>query len=71
MARALFSVLCVCAWRPRGRIPPSRGGISAAATSHPTVVRAALLPEDHHIIVIELENEGYQTTFGPGRWPRT
>jgi phosphatidylinositol-3-phosphatase len=43
----------------------------AAATSqtasHTTVVRAALPPgKINHIIVIEFENEGYQTTFGPG-----
>src|ERR1039458_4743134 len=39
----------------------------AAAKSHPAVVRAALPPgKINHIFVIELENEGYQTTFGPG-----
>jgi hypothetical protein len=39
----------------------------AAATSHTTEVRAALPPgKINHIIVIEFENEGYQTTFGPG-----
>jgi len=39
----------------------------AAATSHTTVVRAALPPgKINHIIVIDFENEGYQTTFGPG-----
>ena len=38
----------------------------AASTGSP-VVRAALPPGDiNHIIVIEFENEGYQTTFGPG-----
>ena len=42
--------------------------LPAAATSHTsTVVRAALPPgKITHIIVIEFENEGYQTTFGPG-----
>jgi hypothetical protein len=34
---------------------------------HATVVRAALPPgKINHIVVIEFENEGYQTTFGPG-----
>ena len=42
--------------------------LPAAAKSHATtVVRAALPPgKINHIIVIEFENEGYQTTFGPG-----
>jgi len=40
---------------------------SSHAASHTTVVRAALPPgKINHIIVIEFENEGYQTTFGPG-----
>jgi hypothetical protein len=40
---------------------------ASLAASHTTVVRAALPPgKINHIIVIELENEGYQTTFGPG-----
>jgi hypothetical protein len=39
----------------------------AAAKSHTSVVRAALPPgKINHVIVIEFENEGYQTTFGPG-----
>ena len=42
--------------------------LPAAAKSHGTaVVRAALPPgKINHIIVIDFENEGYQTTFGPG-----
>jgi phosphatidylinositol-3-phosphatase len=42
--------------------------VPAAAKSHPlVVVRAALPPgKINHIIVIEFENEGYETTFGPG-----
>jgi phosphatidylinositol-3-phosphatase len=45
--------------------------VPAAAKSHraPTssVVRAALpAGKINHVIVIEFENEGYQTTFGPG-----
>ena len=42
--------------------------LPAAAKSHAgTVVRAALPPgKINHIIVIEFENEGYETTFGPG-----
>jgi hypothetical protein len=40
---------------------------SAAAAPHNSVVRAALpVGKINHIIVIEFENEGYQTTFGPG-----
>jgi hypothetical protein len=40
----------------------------AGAKPHPsTVVRAALPPgKINHILVIELENEGFETTFGPG-----
>ena len=39
----------------------------AGATSAPGVVRAALAPgKINHILVIELENEGYAATFGPG-----
>jgi hypothetical protein len=43
-------------------------GLPAAAKSHTSpVVRAALPPgKITHIVVIEFENEGYQTTFGPG-----
>ncbi len=38
-----------------------------AKTPASTVVRAALPPgKINHIIVIEFENEGYETTFGPG-----
>ena len=38
-----------------------------AKTPVSTVVRAALPPgKINHIIVIEFENEGYETTFGPG-----
>jgi hypothetical protein len=42
--------------------------VPAAAKTHAsTVVRAALPPgKINHVIVIELENEGFQTTFGPG-----
>jgi phosphatidylinositol-3-phosphatase len=42
--------------------------LPAAAKTHTSaVVRAALPPgKINHIIVIEFENEGYQTTFGPG-----
>ncbi len=37
-----------------------------AASSSTKVARAALAPGDiKHIVVIEFENEGYQTTFGP------
>jgi hypothetical protein len=41
--------------------------LPAAAKSHgDAVVRAALPPgKINHVFVIELENEGYQTTFGP------
>jgi hypothetical protein len=40
-------------------------GTSGATTTH--TVRAALaVGKVNHIIVIEFENEGYQTTFGPG-----
>ncbi len=40
---------------------------AAAKTPVSTVVRAALPPgKINHIIVIEFENEGYDTTFGPG-----
>src|SRR5580698_9580590 len=44
------------------------GGISSAgASSSSSPVRAALAPgKINHIIVIEFENEGYATTFGPG-----
>jgi phosphatidylinositol-3-phosphatase len=39
----------------------------AAAKSSPSVARAALPPgRINHILVVELENEGYATTFGPG-----
>jgi phosphatidylinositol-3-phosphatase len=39
----------------------------AAATTSPGVVRAALPPgKISHILVIELENEGYAAAFGPG-----
>ena len=39
----------------------------AGATSAPGVARAALPPgKINHILVIELENEGYAATFGPG-----
>jgi phosphatidylinositol-3-phosphatase len=42
--------------------------LPATAKSHASpVVRAALPPgKITHIVVIEFENEGYQTTFGPG-----
>ena len=42
--------------------------LPAGAKSHASsVVRAALPPgKINHIVVIEFENEGYQTTFGPG-----
>jgi hypothetical protein len=42
--------------------------LPAGATSRPVpVVRAALPPgRITHILVIEFENEGYETTFGPG-----
>ena len=40
---------------------------AAATTPVPTVLRAALPPGTiSHIIVIEFENEGFETTFGPG-----
>ncbi len=40
---------------------------ATAKTPASTVVRAALPPgKIKHIIVIEFENEGYETTFGPG-----
>lgn len=40
---------------------------SGADAAHGTVTRAALAPgKIDHIIVIEFENEGYETTFGPG-----
>jgi hypothetical protein len=45
------------------------GGATSAGATQPqsSVVRAALPPgKINHIIVIEFENEGYQTTFGPG-----
>ena len=39
----------------------------AGAKSTPSVARAALPPgKINHILVIELENEGYAATFGPG-----
>ena len=39
---------------------------SASGTPRSTVVRAALPPgKINHILVIELENEGYDATFGP------
>jgi phosphatidylinositol-3-phosphatase len=42
-------------------------GPAGAAKSKSTVVRAALPSGSiKHIFVIEFENEGYQTTFGPG-----
>ncbi len=42
-------------------------GPATASSSKSTVVRAALPPgKINHIIVVEFENEGYQTTFGPG-----
>jgi phosphatidylinositol-3-phosphatase len=44
------------------------GGLTPAGAAHPksSVVRAALPPgKIKHIIVIEFENEGYTTTFGP------
>jgi phosphatidylinositol-3-phosphatase len=43
------------------------GGLSSAgAASSPSPVRAALAPgKIDHIFVIEFENEGYATTFGP------
>jgi phosphatidylinositol-3-phosphatase len=42
--------------------------LPAAAKSHANSVVRAALPSGkiNHIIVIEFENEGYQTTFGPG-----
>ncbi len=42
--------------------------VPASAKTHGrSVIRAALPPgKINHIIVIEFENEGYQTTFGPG-----
>jgi len=40
---------------------------ASAKSTHSTVVRAALPPgKINHIIVIEFENEGFATTFGPG-----
>ena len=43
------------------------GAATLPAAAKTTVVRAALPPgKINHIIVIEFENEGYQTTFGPG-----
>ncbi len=40
---------------------------STPTTSHVPIVRAALGPgKINHILVIELENEGYQVTFGRG-----
>jgi hypothetical protein len=40
---------------------------AGASSTKSSVVRAALAPgKINHIIVIELENEGYETTFGPG-----
>ncbi len=40
---------------------------STPTTSHAPVARAALAPgKINHILVIELENEGYQATWGPG-----
>jgi len=45
--------------------PPAAA--STPTTSHPSVVRAALAPgKINHILVVELENEGYEATFGPG-----
>ncbi len=42
-------------------------GVAGASPKGPAVVRAALPPGSiNHIIVIEFENEGFQTTFGPG-----
>jgi hypothetical protein len=39
---------------------------SESRTSHSSVLRAALPPgKINHILVIELENEGYDATFGP------
>jgi phosphatidylinositol-3-phosphatase len=42
--------------------------VPAAGASHAVAVVRAALPAGkiNHIIVIEFENEGYQTTFGPG-----
>jgi hypothetical protein len=45
---------------------PSTKGHGHGKSSAPSVVRAALAPgKINHIIVIEFENEGYGTTFGP------
>ena len=55
-------------WQPFGRGHASRvGSARGREVAATTVVRAALPPgKINHIIVIEFENEGYQTTFGPG-----
>src|ERR1700678_3834790 len=43
------------------------GSANAGAAGNNHVVRAALKPgKITHIFVIEFENEGYNTTFGPG-----
>ena len=58
MLRPLVAVLTVLA--------SSAVAASASGTPHSTVLRAALPPgKVNHILVIELENEGYDATFGP------
>ena len=56
-AAAVATFFGLCA--PMALADPANGSSS--------VVRAALAPGSiNHIVVIELENEGYNTTFGPG-----
>ena len=49
-------------------LPVLSAALPAGAASKGAVVLRAALPPGaiNHVIVIELENEGYQTTFGPG-----
>jgi hypothetical protein len=50
-----------------GLAPAGAAKPKAKAKAKSTVLRAALPPgKITHILVIEFENEGYQTTFGPG-----
>jgi len=69
----MVPIVCVTTGTPAGAVSRHRHHAhhQSHPTSHPapiepTVVRAALAPgKINHIIVIEFENEGYTTTFGP------
>jgi phosphatidylinositol-3-phosphatase len=65
MRNVPFLALCLCAAGIIGTLNPSLVS-SAPAPSESTVTRAALPPGAiNHIVVIDLENEKFATSFGP------